>query len=1505
MGLPDINFEKIRPHDGSRHTGFEKMCCQLASREPLSEGDKFVSKGRGGDAGVECFIQRADRTEVGWQAKYLFEWNSSLENQLTKSINTALKKHPKLVEYIVCLPFDLPDARTEKKKTARQKWDCWCAKCKKSAKKQVKITLWGETELSTRLTKDDPTNSGCLLYWFDQELASKRWFMEQFQKTKVSLGNRYTPETNVELSIRQDFLAFARNSLLQKQIDEWHSRVLKKGRTVVDDIRKIAADAVETHSNDLNEAIHGLASLLDGDPIECHQLYPLDKWNSAVSDCLKLTGESLRWVFGIAASGKSGNAATESERWAQRSLYELTNVLNEIEGALTSDHWRLVNVKTVLLQGPAGIGKSHLLADIVEHQIQHGNPALLFLGNMFVDGEPWRQILNQLDRPPTEQIKHFLGSLDAAAQVADARAIVCIDALNERYGIDVWRPRLAAFLNTMEMFPRISIILSCRTTYVPHLIPDELSANQLYRLDHTGFAADGGEAARIYLEKRGIALPGVPNIIPEFENPLFLKTCCDSLEKEGKTELPKGLRGVTSIFKFYTEAVTRQMNQRMKLDKHQEIVQKAIHGFSKLLVDENTGFADKHKVVNLFESILNSGGSLEKSLLTQLESEGLLTVEMLSQNDGPSIELVRFTFERMSDHVIAKRLLDDHLDESDVTSSFHDDQPLQTHVFGPNNFARAGIIEAIAIQLPERTKIEILDVGNQRSSVVDRAFQESLLWREQSHFSNRTFELAQDLLDPFDFNDLLVSISTEPTNEFNACFVHNYLLKMTMPGRDALWSVSLADRGFDGNIKTLISWALKNGQNQMDEERAGLAATMLTWFLSASHREIRDKATKALASILCRRLPLAVRLLVDFAEVDDLYIRERLLAACYGAALQGCEESGLSELAQSVFDTVFADGRPPANTLLRDHAQGIVEFAAWREALHISIDLSLSRPPYHSPWPIEAVPDALIESYEEDNGQGVFHDKIVSSTVYDGDFARYVVDHKLNKWSSALLGTSPLPTSREVYETWKQEFSSSASAEQQQALDFYIAAAEEVNDAWGYQQPMTITEPLDNAESALQYVMAAEEWETFRVQAKDFIRHQMFSGRQDQVDRFNVKWGRRWICKRAHELGWTPERFGTFDNQRGYNRTNHRVERIGKKYQWLALQELLARMSDNLAFLGNPWVEDTKNPPINYRGTRQIDTRDIDPSLLTTKTHYDEWQEWDGTWWVPFSPNLRSVGPHQRIAWLESDDDIINDTTLIDLHNPNTGQRWLALSGFSHWSGPSKANEGQERQRNTWFRLNCIVVRLENLNQCVKNLQKRILTDPNSFPDPELSGYFYLGEYPWHTDVREFTERNLDISSRTCRLPIRATVVSYHCGDSGYDYSIDRTIRIEVPALWLAKKMELRLSRGQSPIYVDPDGRELFYDPSVIEAGPAAALVERDAFLEMLARNDFSAIWVIAGEKHVFGSGPGQDYGGGLQHTAVYHFGDNIVKKSPLCKKMINPTEIQRAYFFGKSESEF
>ena len=116
-----IDWNAIRPLNGSRANGFEELCSQLARAE-CPAGSRFERKGTP-DAGVECYAVLNDGSEWGWQAKYFDKLGDSQWTQIQDSVATALERHPRLVRYFICVPLDRPDARIDGRMSAKQRWD--------------------------------------------------------------------------------------------------------------------------------------------------------------------------------------------------------------------------------------------------------------------------------------------------------------------------------------------------------------------------------------------------------------------------------------------------------------------------------------------------------------------------------------------------------------------------------------------------------------------------------------------------------------------------------------------------------------------------------------------------------------------------------------------------------------------------------------------------------------------------------------------------------------------------------------------------------------------------------------------------------------------------------------------------------------------------------------------------------------------------------------------------------------------------------------------------------------------------------------------------------------------------------------------------------------------------------------------------------------------------------------------------------------------------------------
>ncbi|MBN8646601.1 MAG: ATP-binding protein [Caulobacterales bacterium] len=1153
----------------------------------------------------------------------------------------------------------------------------------------------------------------------------------------------------------------------------------------------------------------------------------------------------------------------------------------------------------MLLEGPAGVGKSHLLADIVDFQLEHGRPAIFISGGSFNESNtPWSQVIQEVGLPPTTRIQDFLGALNAAGETAGIRLMLCIDALNERHGIDIWPHRLAAFISEANKFPYICIGLSCRSTFISYIIPQELYDN-IPHLTHPGFGEDGGAAAKYYLQARGIARVGAPNTVNEFNNPLFLKTCCDSLEREGKSELPKGLQGVTKVFDFYHTAITNALTRRMKLDPFQQISKRALENFSKLLLASGNNYATVPDALVVFEDIYPSNGDSDRSLLSQLEHEGVLTTEYVRQADGSDCQMVRFTFERLSDYNLAERLIAEHLDPACPINAFVRGENLHELLFGDESYRFSGIIEALAVLLPEKFDLEILDLGEVSYNVI-QAFKESLLWRNHEYFSDRTFELLNQYL-PEESLSIILSIATEPRNKFNADFLHEQLWPMSMPTRDEKWSIPIVSDYFAPTaIDTLISWASENGFFEIDEDRARLTATTLAWLLCVTNRPIRDKATKALATIFAPRLYLAAEIVAKFANVNDQYIIERVLAAAYGGALQGLTTDGLNTLAQSVFDSTLGKCPAPINALIRDNAYGLLKFAELKGFLPAKIAGVSIDPPYKSHWPLEFVPDDEIEKFEVEVETGKrTYDQIVSSTINDGDFARYVIDSRLDDWSPASNGSTKFPTYRDVFESWMSDFEEYSAEAQVVAFNELFEVIKKINE----KEKIRYREPpeLKEANQKFKQTLSSDLWEDYRVRAKNYLEVNFFENSlYDSEARFDTRWCRRWICKRAHELGWEHGRFYEFDSSTSSDRNDHRLERIGKKYQWIALHELAGRMSDNLAFLGGYKKFDNGE----FRGladARKLGLREIDPSLLVLRTQHEGWEQPKNCWWTPFNPYLKKRDPLERLQWLEDDSSIVNGEAMIELNEPKSGRKWLALDTFGNWKQRGVFNNRETIQQDIWYRLRCVIVKKQDLNQFIFDIKDKSLTNPDTFRQFELHGEIFLGEYPWHPSLDDLEDwRDPELRSKVT-VPHRATTAEYICERGGYDHSIDKTVALNLPAPWLADVMGLRLSNGKELNYVNSRGEVIFKDPSVLNEGPNAAVIDKDAFLDILENEELCPVWIFAGEKNIYGgSDAGSGFGGCRIYSSVFCIEGKerkIVKKAEF-KDRLDPNEDQLLKFF-------
>ena len=109
-------------------------------------------------------------------------------------------------------------------------------------------------------------------------------------------------------------------------------------------------------------------------------------------------------------------------------------------------------------------------------------------------------------------------------------------------------------------------------------------------------------------------------------------------------------------------------------------------------------------------------------------------------------EVVFLAYERFADHVIANMLLDTHLDADNPEHAFQEGGSLEFLYKKPRRVTY-GLLEAMSIQIPERTGQELVDLA---PTLFDhystgRAFSESIIWRSLGAFSENTMAVLRDL----------------------------------------------------------------------------------------------------------------------------------------------------------------------------------------------------------------------------------------------------------------------------------------------------------------------------------------------------------------------------------------------------------------------------------------------------------------------------------------------------------------------------------------------------------------------------------------------------------------------------------------------------------------------------------------------------------------------------------------------------------------------------------------
>ncbi len=1492
MNSPDINFRNIRKHRNSQNDGFEELTRQLILADPPEGNSEIEHRGPGADGGVEVLARFPDGRVWGWQSKYFPDSFASSEiEQLKKSFRSALKNIEKLERYYVAIPRNLSGAAESSQNTQTKNWKSFVDWCETAATKQgqtVKVILWDETFFVSKLQLSDPIHTGMRHYWFNQKMLSADWFEQRLAESLEYIGKRYRREDHIELPISRPIRLLRRSDTL----DEHISNLLKGLKDTLEELSRLTS--YTKIDSDLKNKCSLLYAQIGKQYLKASSANHQSLLAPDISEVLAQLREirtsgsfatirDARYEQKEITDQKTGKKVRVfvHEEYVRHELGEFISKFSSASSQFSTTEAGLFNKPRLLVVGDAGMGKSHILAKEVEsHLLEDKGPGLFIPARVLDQGDkPQKEILDFLDLSDMS-FETFLGAFQAAALASQKPAFLVIDALNESQNARGWSAGLPRLLEQIRKFREIALCVSVRSSYQELCVRVGLD---IETITHHGFRGHLGDAAKEYLDRNGIERPSAPifGLTEILYNPLFLSTAVDYLKATNQTSFPRGVESMRTLIEFWLSAI----EQNLIDDNFNRIflgdgkINKVLQRLGDKMAETGNEFILHEHANEICENVLNLAppATVRDRLLDRLIDEGvLLDFPELKSEHG---KRVSFGFQKFSDYFFADAILRECSTKEELTESITDEGKF-AYLFSSKRYrVFAGPRIALLALTPVRLGCELPFLEEKILENVQISISEylsSISLRGGKDISAETVDLLEELRDPQGSEEprisdeqwfsLLAEMAPLVDCPINASYLKEYLASMPLGERDATWSVFLTGKTHAyedewSSIHQIINWAWIGPTIPITPEALHQVATMLALMTSTMDRELRDCASKALASLMVKYPEAISRLIESFCNWDDPYVRERILAATAAGVLYCEDKEILKSAAISADEMVFKKSPVERHAWTRRYAQIIVNHADFNNAGIEKELLERSRPPYAS-LPIKHWPSIEEIAPYSKTASAIFGSVVgYISDPYDGklpsmagDFGRYTMGG-VGSFSEEVRGDEPPLTREAMIEAFWSKVCALGSKFQKARAD--ILAAEKLVSQDRFSLFLNIldddSDELDQTEgndgkqeagSARDSLEKARE--TLLSLLPDHLKKEyddldpLKSYGERGIAKFPLSRAQYWVCNRALELGWDQELHQEIERNElssSYGRYDHEIERIGKKYQHIAFGELTGYLADH------HWYAEYSEKPRVLLEIEEFSRSDIDTTYLSGS--YSKKIDY----YLPAGielPNLTFVpsSPRSNMQWAKTLSDI-PDPTPYFIQGGDDGHQWCLQHGFRRSRNYMDGFKTTKPFRSAQIGFELILVRardLENIDQITTQSIKQSNHDifGNSWSTTPLFGQ------------RTFRHLNgkqeFNLCYKMADIEFGRITEDFTAKYGSYDKSgIDEDRNFSTPHRAILYDLKLAPGGPWSNLFVAEDGTPAFADNPALLGG--TCIIRHDLLKEFADKHSLALVWRVWVEK--------------------------------------------------------
>lgn len=303
------------------------------------------------------------------------------------------------------------------------------------------------------------------------------------------------------------------------------------------------------------------------------------------------------------------------------------------------------------------------------------------------------------------------------------------------------------------------------------------------------------------------------------------------------------------------------------------------------------------------------------------------------------------------------------------------------------------------------------------------------------------------------------------------------------------------------------------------------------------------------------------------------------------------------------------------------------------------------------------------------------------------------------------------------------------------------------------------------------------------------------------------------------------------------NRYDHKIERIGKKYQWISFYETMARITDNFKMYYG-YGDDKKE--VQYKGAFNLPyIRNIDPTILLKRFNTDKISN-QNFWW---DTKCDFAWDMDNDEWIKYENDLSNLGDILECTDTNK-EKWTILALNKNFAESFDIDKEIDKKHVRFF-IQSYILKKQDIGRIVKIIDDRQglinnLINTSGCYNIFNTEYYDTATLYEHDELECFKEDDVDI--------VNASIEYYW--ETEFDASKSGNFQIHKPSKILYEGLNLKYSKKDME-FLDENDKVTCFNTNIYNKTENILLIKKDKLNSFLRSNDMSIFWVIVGRKMI------------------------------------------------------